>query len=1114
MVKRVVFKEFLKIEVKLGCEGTKLKSLTRNHNRLIAFLGIILACWSVATPIGSSADDNYHLSSIWCNSAENCQETNEGFLVPNVIAGSPTFCYIIWTDRNVNAYKKSAKCSNDTLSSSEKVPTKWLNQIEKMYPNLFYKISSTQVGEDVQESVLRIRLIWLLFFLTNFLVWIKFTKSSNEIPSALLLLGSPLLFFLIPSTNPSSPVLTSAIFVPLILRLIKTEKERVRRIFLFILLTVDSLIAIGSRADAILPLTASTIIFLVLNRKSLKDFGRIFLLYALVLITSLFTFGNLSSTIRFSRSGTSSGGSPKLFDLDLLVSNMMDLPSYIAGFWGFDWGLGWKFEPWIPSVIPFTLFVLFLWHVAKFLRAHPELKSITFLSSTFVAILVLYFHQVSNVNVGNMIQPRYMFPLFLGICVVLLDSRSDNAKSERLFHPFVLYFAATLGVAVFYLQILRVVNGLDGDVTLSRDQNSWWWQNTFVSPRLVILCYLVSVIGYVYSSIRFGNRIYGVRQQKRMIGTLISIYVSQVRNTILAYLKRSSKRFYVLDRLAILIIAIYVFTILINLKFRTSIPITAAILSPHDDQLGIELASNLLAGDWLGVWNNRTLAKPPGYSLYLSMAHFIPIQLAVLNQIIYIILVGVVLVLAQRFFACSDLVKKIATYITFVYLIFQPILFHPEANRIYRSSLPIMMLTLVFALLLLKIFERLNHPINFLKMELKDKIKVYSLFGLLSFTYAMMVLFRYESFWIVICSAPLIILMILLKFAGVRKVKGEFWGYIKFLIPIPIFVVVFYFSPIYAVQESNQVRYGVPITENYFQGSFPEAINLWSSINVGRDPRPYVIVSSDQRNAVYEISSTAALLKPYLEDRESGWHAPACAKLNLCDNVGAWFTWQIRDAAVQTGTVYSERTFQNFFQTIATDIKSACDRKYFECLPKSNLAGSKPLQEIPKKQLIEFTLRNFQVLLPLNFKYDETFSKTDNLGAPEQVVALTHQVANYPISTAYTEAGLASASKQFNTASKIYSVINWLAFIFALLGIALRWKRQIPLELKLVLVFLGLGVTSQLIGAGIAHITFGTLPAPLYILSAYPLLHVFNLLGVISMLNFLQTKTLKMKHTN
>ena len=84
---------------------------------------------------------------------------------------------------------------------------------------------------------------------------------------------------------------------------------------------------------------------------------------------------------------------------------------------------------------------------------------------------------------------------------------------------------------------------------------------------------------------------------------------------------------------------LYFLVITFNLLLRANVPTRAAFLSPHDDQLGVEIASNILSGGWLGAWDSRTLAKPPGFSIYLAVAHYIPLQLVVLNQILYILVV-------------------------------------------------------------------------------------------------------------------------------------------------------------------------------------------------------------------------------------------------------------------------------------------------------------------------------------------------------------------------------------------------------------------------------------------------------------------------------------------
>jgi hypothetical protein len=449
-----------------------------------------------------------------------------------------------------------------------------------------------------------------------------------------------------------------------------------------------------------------------------------------------------------------------------------------------------------------------------------------------------------------------------------------------------------------------------------------------------------------------------------------------------------------INRRIVILSILYLVTILLNLVFRSGIPIHAAFESPHDDQLGVELAANILNGEWLGAWNSRTLAKPPGYSLYLVFTNLFPVKLSILNQLFYVISVGLLLFQIKRYFICTQRTKEILVYLIFLFLIFQPILFYPDTNRVYRSSVPAITLTFIFIVLLLRITDVLCATPNFRQISRNQKFQTYILFGLLSLTCGAMELLRFENFWIRIMSFLTILFLIVFKAFQLKRNRNARNAFFRFLVPVPIVVTVLYALPIFAVQEANRVNYGVALTENYFKGSFPEAINLWSSVDVGRDPRPYVIVSAAQRVAVYEVSETASLLRPLLESKEHEWF-PACNSLKLCDNSGAWFTWQIRDLAVLTGFVYSERTFQQFFQNIANDIAKACDQNRFACVKASTLVGSKPVQDIPKLQLLEYVVKNLRVLLPFNRTSNLELTKTDIYGAPQPIVNLFHQVVNY-----------------------------------------------------------------------------------------------------------------------
>jgi hypothetical protein len=86
--------------------------------RLLLIAGMVMVfnfSWALASPIGSSYDDNYHLASIWCSHGIRkgiCESdsTQSGRRVPLPIANAG-ICYL-------GDNEKSARCSNDELKES------------------------------------------------------------------------------------------------------------------------------------------------------------------------------------------------------------------------------------------------------------------------------------------------------------------------------------------------------------------------------------------------------------------------------------------------------------------------------------------------------------------------------------------------------------------------------------------------------------------------------------------------------------------------------------------------------------------------------------------------------------------------------------------------------------------------------------------------------------------------------------------------------------------------------------------------------------------------------------------------------------------------------------
>ena len=97
-----------------------------------------------------------------------------------------------------------------------------------------------------------------------------------------------------------------------------------------------------------------------------------------------------------------------------------------------------------------------------------------------------------------------------------------------------------------------------------------------------------------------------------------------------------------------------------GILLRFLVPARVVWQSPHDDEAGMRIAASLLQGDWLGDWGAQpishiTLAKGPGYAIFLALTHWTGIAPQNLCYIVYM-LGALLFVLALRNLASRGVV--------------------------------------------------------------------------------------------------------------------------------------------------------------------------------------------------------------------------------------------------------------------------------------------------------------------------------------------------------------------------------------------------------------------------------------------------------------------------
>ena len=534
-----------------------------------------------------------------------------------------------------------------------------------------------------------------------------------------------------------------------------------------------------------------------------------------------------------------------------------------------------------------------------------------------------------------------------------------------------------------------------------------------------------------------------------------------------------------------------------SLILRFFIPPNIAYNSPHDDLLGVQIANSFSRGEWFGGWNNRTLAKPPGYSIYLSIIHFTKISPVLVTHILYLLTSLYFIFLLISIFHVSKNHIKTFSRLVLLFFAFNPAVLGGAFSRVYRVSLNTV-LAMLFACLLLHISVYLSK-----KMVLHNNKKFILICMSIGFTYAGMTLTRSEAFWILIPALTFLLAHFLIN----KKINAKNY----FLILIA--ALIGFSIPIVAISSLNKSVYGIYQTEDFFSGEFASTYKNWSSIENGQDPRPSISISKKQRNAVYEISATAKSLSPYLETPpNTGWKTHNCNAIKICDESGIWFPWELRDAAVATGQISNAVQFQDFFKRINLDIERACNSKILKCGPKGFAPGAPSFDKLPKRQIVDVSIK--AIISMLNFdsaaEGDRPSATTDEMLYREWSKII--DVKNQPVvGLSNSWLGLTSILELLR---KIYSGIFY-ATIPILAFLAIRKKPKSEINQYMLLGFLGTAVSIYCAGIAVTEISAGfPIGLTLYMLPAQPLFWMIGVLLITFLYKLMYNKNGKIQPEN
>lgn len=459
----------------------------------IAFL-VLGWTWAFSSPVGASADESFHLTSIWCawGDSETCTHT-------------PTLGVVKVPDRIANA-SCMAQLGNESAACVYALTEETAQSVTVnvgTYPPVFYGVMRGFVGPDISKSVLLMRFANVALAAALIAAALAVTRpvSRRAVTLALMVCMVPTGIYFIASVNPSAWAITGGMLFWAFLYTALTEPSlRTRRaIAAAIGAAACALIALSARGDSAVVLTASTVAVVMLAWPRLR--GRLRLLWIALLAVPFVAVAAAFNVGRYaSLNLVFPPGNPEMDQPNSVVKMLVELPTFLAGIvggqvsvWaqrsssndsqipGFSWP-GYSFgvgsldvqNPEISSLLVLACVggVIFLG-----LRSHGlrKMLALGMLTATLVGELVFMRGLVGFQPIQSL-QPRYYFALvvvIVSVAAIAFPRRPSLVnRGQAALLVVTLVIADT---AALMATIARYTYGQAHSWTGFADPPSWWW---------------------------------------------------------------------------------------------------------------------------------------------------------------------------------------------------------------------------------------------------------------------------------------------------------------------------------------------------------------------------------------------------------------------------------------------------------------------------------------------------------------------------------------------------------------------------------------------------------------------------------------------------------------
>lgn len=345
-------------------------------------------------------------------------------------------------------------------------------------------------------------------------------------------------------------------------------------------------------------------------------------------------------------------------------------------------------------------------------------------------------------------------------------------------------------------------------------------------------------------------------------------------------------------------------------------PVYAIGNAALDDRLFLELAQSIVRGDWLGAYNQNTLAKGAAFPLWIAATFWLGLPLGLAQQGLY----AAACALFTK--ACRPALPSTGVRAClYLLLLWNPMSYEAHTlARIMRQNIYTPLEIIAFAGWVALYWRK--------EQDFRRQLPWAALAG---FATGLFWLTREESVWIL----PSLFLLGGAALLGARKIGTSS---LKTMVYSTIVFSLCWAIPIGLVSWENQRHYGWFGTVELKSREFQDAYGAMLRVKIGPELHQ-IPVTRQAREAMYKVSPTFAKLRPQLEGPiGDGWSEKVWFPAAERQIRGGWLMWALRDAVAASGNAPDAKTALRFYASMAKEINAACDDGRLPALsPRSTL---------------------------------------------------------------------------------------------------------------------------------------------------------------------------------